>query len=143
MASQNEPMNTSTATRLRLYFNWLALDGLGPFPSGPLNAIREAGYDGVQFIQPLEAGLVAEARRMGLGVCGSGRVNEPEDASRLAAEAREHGLECLTVHVGWGLEDDDDSGTLLGAVIDASARETVPMYVETHRATILQDMWRT
>jgi len=136
-------MNIPTAARLRVYFNWLALDGLGPFPSDPLQAIRGAGYDGVQFIEPLDAGLVAKARRMGLGVCGSGRVNQPEDARRLAAEAREHGLECLTVHAGWGLEDDDEGGRLLGAVIDASAHEGVPMYVETHRATILQDMWRT
>lgn len=136
-------MTTSRTDRLRVYFNWLALDGLGPFPSGPLDAIRDAGYDGVQFIEPLDWELVEQARRIGLGVCGSGRVNKPEDASKLAVEARENGLECLTLHVGWGIEDDDEASSLLGAVMDASARTGVPMSVETHRATILQDMWRT
>jgi sugar phosphate isomerase/epimerase len=123
--------------------NLLTLDGLPAFPGGTLRAIREAGYDGVQFIQPLSPTMVEEARSLGLGICGSGRVNEPGDAERLAAEAREHGLECLTLHVGWGLEDDEEAARLIGGVLEASARHGVPLYPETHRATILQDMWRT
>ena len=95
---------------LRCYFNWLAFDGLPEFPEGRLRAIRDAGYDGVQFIQPLSRALVDEARGLGLGVCGSGRVNAPQEAGALAAEAREAGLECLTIHLGWGIEDDDFRG---------------------------------
>lgn len=128
---------------LRCYFNWLALDGLPPFPGGPLRAIRDAGYDGVQFIQPLQRSLVDQARSLGLGVCGSGRVNEAVDAEKLAAEARAAGLECLTLHVGWGIEDDAVAHCLIGSVLEASARNAVPLYPETHRATIFQDMWRT
>jgi sugar phosphate isomerase/epimerase len=136
------PANESAPT-LRTYMNWLALDGLPEFPAGPLGAMREAGYDGVQFIQPLSPPLVEEARKLGLGVCGSGRVNEPRDAEPLAAEARDAGLECLTLHLGWGLEDDDEAGRLIAAVLEASAKFGVPLYPETHRATIFQDMWRT
>ncbi len=121
--------------------NWLALDGL-PVPS-PLEAIRDAGYDGVQLIQPLSRSLVDQARAHGLGVCGSGRVNDPGDAENLAAEARQMGLECLTVHVGWGIEDENEAHRLIAAVLEASARHAVPLYPETHRATIFQDMWRT
>jgi sugar phosphate isomerase/epimerase len=128
---------------LRCYFNWLALDGLPEFPAGPLRAIQDAGYDGVQFIEPLSPALVDEARSLGLGVCGSGRVNEPRAACVLAAEARDAGLECLTLHVGWGIEDDEESARLISAVLDASAKYGVPLYPETHRATIFQDMWRT
>ena len=128
---------------LRCYFNWLALEGLPDFPAGPLRAIRDAGYHGVQFIQPLAASLVEEARAVGLGVCGSGRVNEPGEADTLAAEARAAGLECLTLHVGWGTEDDDEAARLIAAVLEASARHGVPLYPETHRATLFQDMWRT
>jgi sugar phosphate isomerase/epimerase len=127
---------------LRCFFNWLALDGLPGFPQGPLAAIRDAAYDGVQFIEPLDISLVEQARALGLGVCGSGRVNQPRDAERLAAEARTAGLECLTLHVGWGTEDDDEAACLIAAVLDA-ARHGVPLYPETHRATIFQDMWRS
>ena len=128
---------------LRSYMNWLALNGLPAFPDGPLRAIRDAGYDGVQFIQPLLHTHVDEARALGLGVCGSGRVNEPRDAENLASEARRMGLECVTVHVGWGIEEDNDADRLIGAVLESSARHGVPLYPETHRATIFQDMWRT
>jgi sugar phosphate isomerase/epimerase len=129
--------------QLRCYMNWLALDGLGPFSTGPLQAILDAGYDGVQFIEPLQPELVDSARALGLGVCGSGRVNEAEDAFRLAREARSHGLECLTLHVGWGIEDDEVAHRLIEAVLEATEETGVPLYVETHRATIFQDMWRT
>ena len=128
---------------LRCYLNWLALNGLPDFPNGPLAAIRKAGYDGVQFIQPLSPALIEQARACGLGVCGSGRINLPAEAEPLAREARESGLECLTVHVGWGIEDDDEAARLIAAVLEASARHGVPLYPETHRATIFQDMWRT
>lgn len=134
--------------RLRVYMNWLALDGMAVGhsagqPGSPLRGIGESGYDGVQFIEPLPTKLVDEARALGLGVCGSGRVNVPEDAERLAREAADARLECLTLHVGWGIEDDDIAERLIAAVLDASARHGIPLYVETHRATIFQDMWRT
>ncbi|HEX9201500.1 MAG TPA: hypothetical protein VF865_18225, partial [Acidobacteriaceae bacterium] len=48
-----------------------------------------------------------------------------------------------TLHVGWGMESDDDGARLIEAVLDASARYHVPLYVETHRATLFQDMQRT
>jgi sugar phosphate isomerase/epimerase len=120
--------------------NWLALHGLPEY--GP-RAIRDAGYDGIQLIEPLDPAIVADARALGLGVCGSGRVNRPEDAARLAAEARDAGLECLTLHVGWGLEDDDEASRLIEAVLAAAAEFGIPLYPETHRATVFQDMWRT
>jgi sugar phosphate isomerase/epimerase len=129
--------------RLRCYQNWLALDGLPKPAEGWVQAIRNAGYDGIQFIEPQEQSLVAEAREANLGVCGSGRVNTPADAYPLAQEARSAGLECLTLHVGWGYEDDDQANNLIEAVLDASVKHEIPMYVETHRATIFQDMWRT
>ena len=125
------------------YMNWLTLEGLSEPPEGWLSAIRSAGYDGVQFIEPLPPALVGEARRQGLKVCGSGRVNVPADADRLAAEARRQDLECLTLHVGWGNEATEEARLLIEAVLEASSRHRVPLYVETHRATIFQDTWRT
>jgi hypothetical protein len=123
--------------------NWLTLECLEEPPEGWLRAIRDAGYEGVQFIEPLPAAVVENALALGLRVCGSGRVNEPGDAERLAAEARRHGFECLTLHVGWGNEEDDEALRLIEAVLCASTRHAIPMYVETHRATIFQDTWRS
>lgn len=126
--------------RLRCYFNLMALEGL---PAKGFDAIRAAGYEGVQFVEPAAAPDVALCRRLGLGVCGSGRINEPHEACALTERASGEGLECATVHVGWGLEDDGEAACLIEAVLDASARHRVPLYVETHRATVFQDMWRT
>jgi hypothetical protein len=129
--------------QLRCYINWLSLDGLQAPAEGWVRAIRDAGYDGIQFIEPLELPLLDQARAHGLGACGSGRVNHPSDAYRLAEEAQRIGLECLTLHVGWGHEEDDEAIRLIEAVLEASVRHFMPLYVETHRATIFQDIWRT
>lgn len=123
--------------------NWLALDGLPEPADGWFHAILREKYDGVQFIQPLSHSLVDKARALGLGVSGSGRVNRPEEAASLAAEACDAGLECLTLHVGWGMEDDSEAARLIAAVLEASAKFGIPLYPETHRATIFQDLWRT
>lgn len=128
---------------LRCYMNWLALAGLPEFPSGAVQAIRDAEYDGIQFVDPVARPALEEAQNFGLRVCGSGRVNQPADAERLAAAGRADGLESLTLHVGWGTEDDAEAARLIGAVLDASAKHAIPLYPETHRATIFQDMWRT
>jgi sugar phosphate isomerase/epimerase len=127
---------------LHCYYNWLSKQRMLAPSIGWLRAIREAGYDGVQFVEPLETDLIPECRQLGLGVCGSGRVNRPEDAFRLGQEARRYDLEALTLHVGWGYEDHDVAMKLIEAVLEASQRFQVPMYVETHRATIFQDQWR-
>jgi sugar phosphate isomerase/epimerase len=136
-------MQNVSQAQLRCYLNWLALDGLATPVEGWMRAIQEAGYEGVQFVELLDLSLLSEARAHGLGVCGSGRVNRPDDAYRLAKEARDSGLECLTLHVGWGYENDGEAARLIEAVLDASSQHSVPMYVETHRATLFQDMWRT
>jgi hypothetical protein len=139
---------------LRCYLNWLAIEEMPAFLAGPkglspewpscaIRAIWEAGYDGIQWIEPADPPLIEEARKAGLGVCGSGRVNEPADSYRLAEQASALGLECLTLHVGWGIEDDGAAHVLIRSVLEARRRFGVPLYVETHRATIFQDMWRT
>jgi hypothetical protein len=128
---------------LRCYFNTLAFVNLPQAEDHPLAAIKAAGYDGVQFHTTVGSREIEEALAHGLAVCGSARVNLPADADVNAREAKSLGLECLTLHVGWGLEDDEESFRLIDAILNASARHAVPLYVETHRATIFQDTWRT
>ncbi len=120
-----------------------ALEGLAQNTVNPLEAIREAGFDGVQFTPPLARALKDEALRMGMIVCGSGRVNAPAEAEATAKEASDAGLACLTLHVGWGLESDEEAAALIAAILNASAKYSIPLYPETHRATIFQDPWRT
>ena len=45
--------------------------------------------------------------------------------------------------MGWGYEEDEEAIRLIEAVLEASVRHSTPLYVETHRATIFQDIWRT
>jgi hypothetical protein len=130
-------------SRLRCYMNWLALDGLGPFADGLVAAIHAAGYDGIQFVEPLNQKALAKAQALNLGVSGSHRVNAPAEAAPIAEAAADAGLECLTLHVGWGLESDDEGARLIEAVLAASTRHRIPLYIETHRATLFQDMQRT
>jgi hypothetical protein len=131
--------------QLRCYMNWLALQGMDSayFAQGRVAAVREAGYDGIQFVEPIDHAALTEARALGLGVCGSGRVNASADAAALAKSAVDAGLECLTLHVGWGMESDDEAARLIEAVLSAAAAHRIPLYVETHRATIFQDVQRT
>ncbi len=68
---------------------------------------------------------------------------EYSDRGAGAQESAALGYECVTSHLGWGLEDDDESFRLIESILETPDRTGVPLYVETHRATIFQDMWRT
>ena len=129
--------------KLHCYYNWLSREGLTCPSEGWLPAIQRAGYDGIQLVEPLEIDLVSACRDLGLGVCGCGRVNTPDDAMRLAEQGSRFGLECVTLHVGWGMEDDEYAGKLIEAVLAASEQSSLQLYIETQRATVFQDMWRT
>lgn len=132
--------HTSRAPRLRSYLNLLSLEGL---PPTGLSDIKNAGYDGVQFTEPATEAQLSECRSLGLGMVGSGRINEPGEADPLAERFAAEGLECATIHLAWGMEDDADGARLIEATLRASERHRIPLYVETHRATLFQDMWRT
>ena len=151
MISGNTSDGSARPPRLRCYLNLMASRICRPIPwllprarwnrcSRPFS---QAGYEGVQFTEAATAAQQAACARLGLGKAGSGRVNQPADAEPLAARSRDEGLECATLHVGWGMEDDDEADRLVDAVLTASVRHDVPLYVETHRATVFQDLWRS
>nr|MBA3710174.1 hypothetical protein [Planctomycetota bacterium] len=91
----------------------------------------------------VQGGNRAIARRLGLGWTGGGRIDRPEQAEPFAAELKAAGADAASVHVGWGMESDEDIDRVVAAIIRASESHAVPIYVETHRATITQDIWRT
>jgi hypothetical protein len=76
-------------------------------------------------------------------VAGSGRVNVPDDAETVAVKMADCGFVSGTLHVGWGTEDEAPACALIEAVLRASEKHRLPLYIETHRATIFQDIWRT
>jgi hypothetical protein len=132
------------APALRVYINMGNVATLPAYSQGPkggeeeqLRAIRAAGYEGIQ------GGNPALCRSLGLGIAASARYNLPAEVAPSVRELKAQGYECVTVHVGWGHESDAEIDALVREVIAVSSGEGFPVYIETHRATITQDSWRT
>ena len=102
-----------------------------------LEAARDAGFEGVQGANP--------GRCRSLGLVPTTFAIQPIPGGLLEQAQRwaESGFECCTILLGSGLEDDAAADLLIEEVLNASATAGIPLYVETHRATLTQDMWRT
>jgi hypothetical protein len=111
--------------------------------SAMLDAIQDAGYQGVQFGDAHPPAAIADCVQRGLGMSQFREIRVPADADPAAASLAEQGAECGAVHVGFGLEDDTEAAHLIEAILTAEQKHKVPIYVETHRATLTQDIWRT
>jgi hypothetical protein len=145
MTIPNTNDGSNRPPRLRVDINAGGVFGLPKTSSVPRGddravcaAVKAAGFEGIQTGEKVDA-----ARAAGLRVTGAGRINSPQEADAQAARAKQLGYDCYTVHVGYGLEDDDEAHRLVEAVLTASEKHGVPIYIETHRATITDDMWRT
>ena len=129
---------------LRCDINAGGLRGLPLESSGPHGddrtlalAAQAAGFEGIQGLPPK---LCAE---LGLGATSSARVDKPGEADTVAARARDEGCACVTLHAGTGFEDDHTMLAIAEDIVNASARRGIPLYIETHRATLTTDIWRT
>jgi len=137
---------STAAPYLRTDFNMGNLSSLPETSKAPrgdlravLSGIKAAGYRGVQ-------GGDAElpiCRELGLGCTTGWRVNKPGEAAPMIATWKKAGFEIATLHVGWGHESDAEADVLVREIIAASRAEGLPVFIETHRATITQDTWRT
>ncbi|MBI3830359.1 MAG: hypothetical protein HY291_12635 [Planctomycetes bacterium] len=135
---------TQRAPYLRSDFNLGTLTNLPAWSTGPRGderakheAIKAAGYMGIQ------GGNVKLCRELGLGVTGGGRINKVGEALPLAQQAQDAGQACVTAHVAWGMEDDAEVYRVVEDILYACTKTNFPIYIETHRATITQDPWRT
>ena len=140
----------NSTPQLRSYMNLMALESLPASSPGfhstfeaRVEQLPTAGFTGVQFASRATSEELSACRMLNLGVAGSGRVNSPHEADSLAEQLAGDGYECATLHVGWGLEADDHAHRLIESILKASVKWKFPLYIETHRATICQDMWRT
>jgi hypothetical protein len=134
------------APKLRIYLNLNNLEGLPPDSRWPgvegsemLQQLAADGFHGIQ----LPDGQTAAPAGTPLASCVSDRINTAAEAADIVARHADKGHQCLTVHAGWGIEDDDEVWRLVEAILGASENFSLPVFIETHRATLTQDIWRT
>ena len=125
---------------LNMGTTWL----LPEWSSGPrgderavLEAAAAAGYQGIQGANP------RRCRELGLVPTTFAIHPEPGGLAAQAQRWSELGFACCTILLGTGIEDDADADRLVEEVLEASEVARLPLYVETHRATLTQDIWRT
>lgn len=135
------------APRLRTDISMYAVQSMPGYkkntPVENVELIHAAGYEGIQFGDGDTREAIDKCIALGMGVTQSGRINTPTDADAVTSRLADKGVECATIHMGWGTEDDDEGARLIEALLNASSKHRLPLYVETHRATLFQDMWRT
>ncbi len=129
---------------LRLEINYSSLQHLPETSRGyrttdaeRLTMIAAQGYTGVQGGDP------NQIRAAGLRFTDGGSVRHPNQADAVARSALESKAEAVTLHVGTGFENDAEMDVLIRAILEATQKHQVLLYIETHRATITQDAWRT
>ncbi|WP_375452254.1 hypothetical protein [uncultured Devosia sp.] len=119
----------------------LGLPAWSAAPTGDATSLakglRVAGYAGIQ------GATNPVYRAFGFKTYGSGRVVERKDAQDVLARQQADGHLATTLHVGTGLESDAQAMGLIEAILTASDHLGHPAHIETHRATITQDIWRT
>jgi hypothetical protein len=126
-------LNLDNLVDLRADSTWPGLEGLPRY-----QRLLSDGFEGVQLTTndpPLPGTPLPH--------CGLDRINTAAEADSIAAKHIERGDLCITVHAGWGMEDDDEVFRLVESILTASNRHRLPIFIETHRATITQDLWRT
>jgi hypothetical protein len=137
---------TTAPPALRLYIPAGVLDSLPQFSKMDLQAriatVKSYGFTGMQFSEG-KPGEIRDCLASGFGVAESMRINTPAEADEFARRFTGIGAECATVHLGWGFEGDAEAARLIGALLEASTKHDIPLFPETHRATIFQDMCRT
>ncbi|ADV83034.1 hypothetical protein AciPR4_2232 [Terriglobus saanensis SP1PR4] len=117
---------------------------LPAFSTGPQGSdvqlhreIAQAGYEGLQGGHP---GLCS---KFGLALLGSGLLVQPADADELAASWKARDAVAVTCIAGFGMESDTEMDVYAAAICKAAVDHQIPLMLETHRASITQDAWRT
>lgn len=84
-----------------------------------------------------------EIRAAGLAWHAMARLDAPADADALVSEHAGEGAASTTLHVGTAFDDDERLDRHADAVLSAADRHRHRVLIETHRATVTQDAWRT
>lgn len=131
--------------KLRIYMNTDTLADLPESSVWPgftgdraLDQLKQDGFEGVQ-VDPSSEILNPDI----LPFCGFNRISVPEEADTVFSFHAKRGDSCISLHAGWGMESDEQMDRLVKSILVASEKYALPAFIETHRATITQDMWRT
>lgn len=127
-----QALNLGTITKLP---DWSA----GPKGSAAeiAQVLLGAGYTGVQGSDDPAYG------KAGLITYGSSRVAAPGEALEVLQRQVDAGHEQTTLHVGTGFETNEQAYALIEDILSASQKLNHAAHIETHRATITQDIFRT
>jgi hypothetical protein len=135
---------SASPPRLRLDLNLMTLMELPDWTAAPKGSddtvaarLRAEGFEGVQTAD------VARWRATGLRASSSGVVRVAAEAAPLIRAHKEAGADATTLHVGTGMESHFEARLVVEAVLGAARRFDHPVFVETHRGTLFQDIWRT
>lgn len=138
------PDATQAAKRLRVGLAYGNVADLPAFSTGPRGdaaaihrAIAAAGYEALQGGDP------ALCRDHGLAYIAIGVIPTVADAEPFATQAKTAGALGATCIAGYGYESDAEMDALAGEILRVSRDYGLPIYIETHRASITQDAWRT
>lgn len=144
MKIKNTNDGSLDAPYLRVDINYNTCDELPTFSSGPKGndlqkhtAIADAGFSAIQ------DGIPDLCNKLNLNLTAHARVNAVGDLKEVLPLWKSEGYNCATVHLGWGLESDSEVNGLVEYILDSSVNYDFPIYIETHRATVTQDMFRT
>jgi len=147
--SRSPPANTRDGAdrppRLLAGISFLTPADLPDWSAGPrgdeatiLAAVKAAGYEAIQTLDP------AAALAAGLIPTGLARIfHDVEKMRDTVVRWRDAGCDCTTIQLGDGFESDDEMARLAEALLTISIAERHPVYLETHRATMTQDIRRT
>ncbi|MEL0456033.1 hypothetical protein WJN01_07335 [Flavobacteriaceae bacterium SZ-1-7] len=141
---KNTNDGTNNPPTLRVDINYGTLDDLPSFSTGPKGsdhekhvAISKAGFGGIQDGNP------ELCKEFGLQLTAHARINKVGDLDELMPVWKNGNYNCASIHLGWGMESDEEMDNLVSYVIKRSEKFDFPIYIETHRATVTQDLWRT
>jgi hypothetical protein len=143
--TSNTNNGSGEAPRLLAGISFLTPAELPDWSAGPHGdrahiyaALKDAGYEAIQTLEP------RAAREAGLLPTGLARIfDDVAQMREVALHWRDAGCDCTTVQLGAGFESDDEMARLGEAVLEISAALDHPIYLETHRATMTQDIKRT
>lgn len=144
-AVPNTNDGSSRAPRLLHGISFVTPAALPDWSAGPRGtteeinaALKAAGYEALQSVEPDKA--------VAAGMTPTGMMRIFDDVGQMRDRVRhfrDAGCDCTTVHLGTGLESDDEMTALAEALLEIAESEKHPVYLETHRATMTQDIRRT
>ncbi len=144
MIVKNTNDGSSNPPYLRIDINYGTCEDLPSFSTGPRGSDREkhaaiaaAGFSGIQDGNP------ELCKEFNLQLTAHARVSNVGDLQELLPVWKSLNYNCATVHLGWGMESDEEMDELVNYIQKSSVEYDIPIYIETHRATITQDMFRT